>query len=83
MTSTKYTVEQRAEAAALMVCHGNSLTVADMTNIPASTLRHWHQNDQQFQELMREVWVEHGARIQGQLGEIIQKAHAKRLTTRR
>ena len=79
MTSKKYTVEQRAEAAALMVCHGNSLVVSEMVGVPASTLRHWRQNDTEFQSLCEEIRVEFGQRIQGQLSEIIEKAHDQTL----
>ena len=60
MTSSKYSREDRYKAAAAMVAHGNSLVVAEQTGIPASTLRHWHRNDEEFQSMCQEVWVEFG-----------------------
>jgi hypothetical protein len=72
--SSKYTRETRYQAAAAMVAHGNSLAVADQTGIPASTLRYWHRNDEEFQSMCQEVWVEFGDGIKSKLAAIIDES---------
>ncbi len=57
-----------------MVAHGNSLVVSDMTGIPASTLRHWHRNDIDFQTMCQEIRVEFGESIKSKLASIIDAA---------
>ena len=74
MTSKKYSREQRAEAAALMVCHGNSLVVSDMTGIPGSTLRHWHRNDEEFRSMCLEIWSDFGEEIKANLAQIVKES---------
>lgn len=74
MPSKKYSRETRYRAAAAMVAHGNSLVVSDLTGIPASTLRHWHRNDIDFQTMCQEVWVEFGEGIKSKLAAIIDES---------
>ena len=72
--SSKYSRETRYQAAAAMVAHGNSLAVAEQAGIPASTLRHWHRNDEEFQSMCQEVWVEFGESIKSKLAAIIDES---------
>ena len=57
-----------------MVSSGNSLVVSDQIGIPASTLRHWHRNDEEFQSMMQEVWVEFGEEIKANLAQIVKES---------
>ena len=74
MTSSKYSRSDRLEAAAALVSHGNSLVVADQTGIPASTLRHWHRNDEEFQGMMQELWREYGEEVKATLAMIVKES---------
>ena len=71
---SKYTREDRYKAATAMVATGNSMVVSDQTGIPASTIRHWHGNDNEFQSMCREIWAEFGDEIRSNLAQIIREA---------
>jgi len=71
---SKYTRSVRFKAAAAMVSYGNSLVVSDQTGIPASTLRHWHRNDEEFQDMCQELWVEFGDEIKANLAVIVKES---------
>ena len=71
---SKYSRSDRTKAAAAMVSYGNSLVVSDQTGIPASTLRHWHRNDEEFQSMCQEIWVEFGEEIKANLAQIVKES---------
>jgi hypothetical protein len=57
-----------------MVAHGNSLVFSDQTGIPASTLRHWNRNDEEFRLMCQELWIEFGEGIKSKLAAIIDES---------
>ena len=71
---SKYTRSDRYKAAAAMVSYGNSLVVSAQTGIPGSTLRHWHRNDEEFQTMCQELWVEFGEEIKATLAQIVRES---------
>ncbi len=72
--ATKYTREDRYKAAAALVSNGNSKAASRQSGIPASTIRHWSQNDHDFQMMCQEVRTEFGDKIKFKLAEIIDEA---------
>lgn len=71
---SKYTRSDRLRAAAAMVAHGNSLVVSNQTGIPGSTLRHWRRNDEEFQSMCQELWIEYGEEIKATLAQIVRES---------
>ena len=72
--ATKHTREDRYKAAAALVATGNSKAASRESGIPASTIRHWSQNDDDFQLMCQEVRTEFGERIKYKLAEIIDES---------
>ena len=72
--ATKYSREDRYKAAAALVATGNSMAAARESGIPASTIRHWAHNDDDFQMMCQEIRTEFGERIKHQLAEIIHES---------
>ncbi len=72
--ATKYTRDDRYKAAAALVSNGNSKAASRQSGIPASTIRHWSQNDADFQMMCQEVRTEFGENIKFKLAEIIDEA---------
>ena len=70
----KHTLENRYRAAAALVASGNSKDASRESGIPASTIRHWAQNDDDFQMMCQEIRTEFGERIKHQLAEIIHES---------
>jgi hypothetical protein len=77
--ATKYDLETRYKVATALVTSGNSKTASEQTNVPASTIRHWAQNDEDFILMMQEVRSEFGERIKYGLAEIIDEANRQGL----
>lgn len=72
--ATKYTREDRYKAAAALVAHSNSIAASDASRIPASTIRHWAHNDEDFQLMCQEIRAEFGEKIKYKLAEIINES---------
>jgi len=70
----KHTIENRYRAAAALVATGNSKDASRESGIPASTIRHWAHNDDDFQMMCQEIRTEFGERIKHQLAEIIHES---------
>ena len=69
--ATKHTREDRYKAAAALVATGNSKAASRESGIPASTIRHWSHNDDDFQLICQEVRTEFGEKIKYKLAEIV------------
>ena len=72
--ATKYTRTDRYKAAAALVATSNSKAASRESGIPASTIRHWSQNDDDFQMMCHEIWSEFGAKMRPKLAEIIDES---------
>ena len=72
--ATKHPREDRYKAAAALVATGNSKAASRESGIPASTIRHWSQNDDDFQMMCQEIRIEFGEKIQSKLAEIIDES---------
>ncbi len=72
--ATKHTRTDRYKAAAALVATGNSKAASRESGIPASTIRHWSQNDDDFQMMCQEVRTEFGEKIKFKLAEIIDES---------
>ena len=72
--ATKYAREDRYKAAAALFATGNSKAASRESHIPASTIRHWSQNDDDFQMMCQEVRTEFGEKIKFKLAEIIDES---------
>ena len=72
--STKYTRTDRYKAAAALVATGNSMAASRESHIPASTIRHWSHNDDDFQLMCQEIRTEFGEKIKYKLAEIIDES---------
>jgi len=72
--ATKHLREDRYKAAAALVATGNSKAASRESGIPASTIRHWSQNDDDFQMMCQEIRIEFGEKIKIKLAEIIDKS---------
>ena len=59
----KYTREDRYKAAASLVATSNSIAASRQSAIPASTIRHWAHNDDDFQLMCQEIRTEFGEEI--------------------
>ena len=79
MASKKYDLETRYKVATALVTSGNSKAASAQTHVPASTIRHWAQNDEDFILMMREVRSEFGERIKGSLAEIVDESSRQAL----
>ena len=79
MASKKYDLETRYKVATALVAAGNSKSASEQTNVPASTIRHWAQNDEDFILMMQEVRSEFGERIKYGLAEIVDEANLQAL----
>ncbi len=79
MASKKYDLETRYKVATALVTAGNSKAASAQTHVPASTIRHWAQNDEDFILMMQEVRSEFGERIKGGLAEIVDEANLQAL----
>ncbi len=69
--ATKHTRTDRYKAAPALVATGNSKAASRESGIPASTIRHRSQNDDDFQMMCQEVRAEFGEKIKFKLAEII------------
>ncbi len=72
--ATKYTREDRYKAAAALVATGNSKAASRESGIPASTIRHWSRNDDDFQLMCQEIRTEYGEKIKYKFAEIISES---------
>ena len=72
--TTKYAREDRYKAAAALVATGNSKAASRESNIPASTIRHWSHNDDDFQLMCQEIKTEFGEKIKYKFAEIINES---------
>ena len=72
--ATKYSREDRYKAAAALVATGNSIDASRECGFPASTIRHWSYNDEDFQMICQEVKTEFGEKIKYKLAEIISES---------
>ena len=72
--ATKHTREDRYKAAASLVATGNSMAASRESGIPASTIRHWAYNDEDFQLMCQEVRTEFGEKIKYKLAEIVNES---------
>jgi len=72
--ANKHTIENRYRAAAALIATGNSKAASRESGIPASTIRHWVHNDDDFQMMCQEIRTEFGERIKHQLAEIIHES---------
>ena len=72
--ATKYTREDRYKAAAALVATGNSKAASRESGIPASTIRHWSHNDDDFQLMCQEIRTEFGEKIKYKFAEIISES---------
>ena len=79
MASKKYDLETRYKVATALVTSGNSKAASAQTHVPASTIRHWAQNDEDLILMMQEVRSEFGERIKGSLAEIVDEASRQAL----
>lgn len=70
----KHTRERRYKAAAALIASGNSKAAASESGVPASTIRHWSQHDDDFQMICQEIRSEFGEKIRGKLAEIIDQS---------
>ena len=72
--SKRHTREDRYKAAALLFATGNSMAVSRETGIPASTIRHWAQHDEDFQLMCQEIRAEFDDKIKHKYVQIIDEA---------
>ncbi len=72
--ATKHALEDRYKAAAALVATSNSKAASRESGIPASTIRHWTQNDDDFQMMCQEIRTEFGEKIKIKLAEIIDES---------
>jgi hypothetical protein len=72
--ATKHTREDRYKAAAALVASGNSKAASRESGIPASTIRHWSHNDDDFQLMCQEIKTEFGEKIKYKFAEIINES---------
>ena len=72
--ATKHTRTDRYKAAASLVATGNSKAASRESGIPASTIRHWAQNDDDFQMMCQEIKTEFGEKIKYKFAEIINES---------
>ena len=72
--ATKHTREDRYKAAAALVATGNSKAASRESDIPASTIRHWSHNDDDFQLMCQEIKTEFGEKIKYKFAEIINES---------
>ncbi len=72
--ATKHTRTDRYKAAAALVATGNSKAASRESGIPASTIRHWSQNDDDFQMMCQEIKTEFGEKIKYKYAEIINES---------
>lgn len=70
----KYTREDRYRAAALLFVTGNSMAVFRETGIPASTIRYWVHNDEDFHSMCREIRAEFNDKIKYKYVQIIDES---------
>ncbi len=72
--ATKHTRADRYKAAAALVATGNSKAASRESGIPASTIRHWSQNDDDFLLMCQEIKTEFGEKIKYKFAEIINES---------
>jgi hypothetical protein len=72
--ATKHTREDRYKAAAAYVATGNSKAAFRESGIPASTIRHWSHNDDDFQMMCQEIRTEFGERIKYWHAQIVDES---------
>jgi len=72
--ANKHTIENRYRAAAALIATGNSKAASRESGIPASTIRHWVHNDDDFQMMCQEIRTEFGEKIKHKLAEIIHES---------
>ena len=77
--ASQYTIEDRYKAAAALVATGNSKAASRECHIPASTIRHWANNDPDFQMMCQEIRTEFGEKIKYKLAEIIDESATQTL----
>ncbi len=72
--ATKHTRTDRYKAAAALVATGNSKAASRESGIPASTIRHWSKNDDDFLLMCQEIKTEFGEKIKYKFAEIINES---------
>ena len=72
--ATKHAREDRYKAAASLVATGNSMAASRESGIPASTIRHWAYNDEDFQLMCQEVRTEFGEKLKYKLAQIVDES---------
>ena len=72
--ATKHTRTDRYKAAAALVATGNSKAASRESGIPASTIRHWSHNDDDFLLMCQEITTEFGEKIKYKFAEIIDES---------
>ena len=72
--ATKHKREDRYKAAASLVATGNSMAASRESGIPASTIRHWAYNDEDFQLMCQEVRTEFGEKLKYKLAQIVDES---------
>ncbi len=72
--ANKHTIENRYKAAAALLATGNSKAASRESGIPASTIRHWIHNDDDFQMICQEIRTEYGEQIKYKFAEIIHES---------
>jgi len=72
--ATRHTLEDRYKAAASLIATGTSIAASQQSRIPASTIRHWQNNDDDFQMMCQEIQAEFGEEIKYKLAEIINES---------
>lgn len=74
MTSTKYSLEDRHRAAAALVSGFTSIAASMETSIPASTIRHWRQHDEDFAVILQKLMAEIGESMKFKYVKIIEES---------
>jgi len=72
--ATKYSLEDRYKAALALTATGNSKAASRESNIPASTIRYWDNNDEDFRLMCQEIRTEFGEKIKYKFATIIDES---------
>ena len=72
--ATKYSLEDRYKAALALTATGNSKAASRESNIPASTIRYWDNNDEDFRLICQEIRTEFGEKIKFKFATIIDES---------
>ena len=71
---SQHTLEDRHRAAASLVSCCNSIAASRECGIPASTIRHWRQNDVDFALIVQELMAEIGETMKFKYAQIIEES---------